>query len=345
MRAPKRQDLLRASGALLLWLALGVLVPSAAESGDDSHLPPPVVRKITKNGRRVVVTPPAPPPRRPVPVRPTPPAPTPTRPPTPPSNPPPLPQPGTLLPPNVRVVDPGAPTIPPPRRGARGSGEIQTPSLPPILDGEIGQGLPSRPPPKPRTRREPEPGDVGFRVARPGGALRVFRDESNPESRQLVIVMVGNPRIWRPAHTDVDEHGRPREVEALSVKANCMVAWVDGAEFPATRSVCAVARRDVELPLGEQDRVPGPVELPHQWRRLSCPLDERFALPQSAARLRHVAQSRGRDEARLNRRFRGNAVVAGSLGRGDRRIELRQRLGIVAAVTGVPGHRVGDLRA
>ncbi|MGE0192877.1 MAG: hypothetical protein AB7T63_12645 [Planctomycetota bacterium] len=91
--------------------------------------------------------------------------------------------------------------------------------------------LPERPPERPVVRNEPEPGEVSFQVARPGGLMRLYRDEVEAETRRIVV-MVGTPRIVRPAHERVDAQGRRRRVEELIVKANAIVAWVDRRGFP-----------------------------------------------------------------------------------------------------------------
>ena len=133
-----------------------------------------------------------------------------------------------------------------------------TPHLPPtpedgIVGDDIGVEVPPEPPPKPPPPEDPTDGDVGFRVARPGGALRVFRDSSDPSGKRLIVVMVGNPTIWRPAHTTTDDAGNPQQVDALTVKANNMVVWVDGTAF---RGLEAFVERDQDNEAGSPPEPP-----------------------------------------------------------------------------------------
>ena len=247
MRAATSRRVL--AGTALLLVAT-VSHPRSTRAGDERPLPPPIVRRVTTPRAAPRPVPQPIPQRQPIPV--PRPEPRPAPPPRPPSPTPPVvsapdghPQPGTLLPPTVRVVRPGAPLppVPKPPDAPRGSTDLPG-TAPPRPDDDIGAGLPAAPPPKPQQRAEPEDGDVGFRVARPGGALRVFKDESDPEGRRLIIVMVGNPRIWRPAHTEVDEDGRSQQVDELMVKANSMVAWVDGASFPGLDAYVRSSSKD-----------------------------------------------------------------------------------------------------
>ena len=102
--------------------------------------------------------------------------------------------------------------------------------------------LPERPPVRPVVRDEPEPGEVSFQVARPGGLMRLYRDEVEPETRRIVV-MVGTPRIVRPAHERVDDQGRRRHVEELVVKANAIVAWVERTPRRRHEADCDICQR------------------------------------------------------------------------------------------------------
>ncbi len=81
-------------------------------------------------------------------------------------------------------------------------------------------GLPIAPPPRPKGPPAPRPGSVAFDVSK-GGLLRLFPD-SEDETNRAVLVMIGNPRIHRPEHME-----GTTVVEALTIKANTLVAWVD----------------------------------------------------------------------------------------------------------------------
>ncbi|MCB9825669.1 MAG: hypothetical protein H6806_12425 [Planctomycetes bacterium] len=180
-------------------------------------LPPPVRRAV---GTGASASPgPAPGPSATAPLAPVVPGPAPPR-----------PWPST---PDATSPTPGLPAVPP-RPG--GTADAAAPSDGALVapggswfDGD--RVLPERPPVRPVVRDEPEPGEVSFQVARPGGLMRLYRDEVEPETRRIVV-MVGTPRIVRPAHERVDDQGRRRHVEELVVKANAIVAWVDRRGFP-----------------------------------------------------------------------------------------------------------------
>jgi len=123
--------------------------------------------------------------------------------------------------------------LPPPKIIVRkGRARPPTPPRPPAVTapvpapGEAAEDIPFRPPRRPEGRPELRPGDVTLDVARPGGLLRVLADGPQGSNRG-VLVMLGNPRIVRPAHV---KDGK--KAEALTIKANTIVAWVDLRGFP-----------------------------------------------------------------------------------------------------------------
>jgi hypothetical protein len=205
-------------GVVVALLALSCLGGHAV-AGEDPALPPPMVRRVRGPGGVPLQS-------APVPGRPAPPAS---------SGGEALPEPGPLPPPD-EAFPPGPPPRPdggpgavrPPRDGLPPEPGPAEPALP---DRPESGELPERPPPRPDVRAEPAPGEVGFQVARPGGLMRLYRDDEDPEHRRIVV-MVGTPRIERPAHVRTDDAGRQRRVEELVVKANAIVAWVDRRGFP-----------------------------------------------------------------------------------------------------------------
>src|SRR5688572_13994386 len=111
---------------------------------------------------------------------------------------------------------PPAPPRPPARPGAqpgavKGSDEEPLPA--PDPDGLV---TPTPRPPRPPGSPKAAPEDLEFHVERPGGVLKRFPDADG----SAAWVMVGNPRVFGQAHTRKDG----RQVEALSIKANRMVA-------------------------------------------------------------------------------------------------------------------------
>ncbi len=216
-----------AAGALFVACSVGSLAVDRRAAAADESLPPPVVRRIRgpsswpgegETNDSAVGARPAPPGRGFVGGI--------------------LPSSGALI---ARAdpppVPPPAPPPPPEPPAAPAPDEAPTPAPAPEpaprSDGAPPAAgvLPERPPPRPEVHQEPGPGEVGFQVARPGGLMRLYRDAVDPESRRIVV-MVGTPRIVRPAHDRVDEDGRTRRVEELVVKANVIVAWVDRRGFP-----------------------------------------------------------------------------------------------------------------
>ena len=86
--------------------------------------------------------------------------------------------------------------------------------------------IPFLPPDRPAGDPEVRPGDVTFKVARPGGLLRPYLD-GPPEAQRIVLVMLGSPRVHRPAHV---KDGK--QADALTIKANTIVAWADRRGIP-----------------------------------------------------------------------------------------------------------------
>lgn len=200
-----------------------------ADEGATSPLPPPRVRRLLGPGGTPL------------------PAPDPVRSPqeaaafAPPPRPAPAPVP--FAPGFARAEDlvPGAAPVPVqgPTRGRAGA---------PAGPEDFSAGLPPEAPPRPADDATPQPGEVGFEVARPGGSMRVFRDADNPE-QQRVVVMIGNPRIERPRHERSDSAGRSRTVEKLEIQANQLVAWIDRAGFPGVDAHGELrGRTDVPVP-------------------------------------------------------------------------------------------------
>ncbi|MDJ0523676.1 MAG: hypothetical protein QNJ90_16520 [Planctomycetota bacterium] len=145
------------------------------------------------------------------------------------------------LPPPQIIVRKGKRRPPPPAPAAP---VRPTPRAPAPTPRQPVDDLPFLPPERPQGPPEIRPGDVTFDVARPGGLLRLFPD-GPADSERAVLVMLGNPRIHRPAHV---KDGK--EVEALTIKANTMVAWVDRRGFPeadAFSGLSGAASRGVRL--------------------------------------------------------------------------------------------------
>jgi hypothetical protein len=87
-------------------------------------------------------------------------------------------------------------------------------------------GVPLTPPERPAGPTEIAPGAVTLEVARPGGLMHWFPDSADDTSR-VVVVMMGNPRIHRPAFTQDGQRA-----DALTIRATTIVAWVDRRGFP-----------------------------------------------------------------------------------------------------------------
>jgi hypothetical protein len=104
--------------------------------------------------------------------------------------------------------------------------------------------VPAAPPARPPQGPAVEPGDVTMDVAQGGkGAIRWFEDGPAGTDR-LVGVLLGNPRIHRPAHVDAEG----TRVEALTIKANTVVVWVDRRGFAELEAFGGLAEGKKPIP-------------------------------------------------------------------------------------------------
>ena len=201
-------------GTVVFAALLGCALLVGSAGAEEGPLPPPKVIK-----RRSTAPQPRPPQPRPPQPRPAPPpVPIPAQPradgPLPPPvvqrggvpvaprpAPPVAPRPSSTTP---AVPTPGAPTQPPPIAPAAGEDDI------PFVD-----------PGRPEGDQEVEPGDFLFDVQRPGGGIQRV---PAPEVGEGVDawVFLGTPRMQRTAYREGSE-----QVDALTIKANHIVAWVD----------------------------------------------------------------------------------------------------------------------
>lgn len=139
-----------------------------------------------------------------------------------PGRPPPVP--GALPRPASRRVAP-----PPAALGTRTGlpGAREAPPAPPVPGpgaGAPGLVSPSLRPPRPEGAPRARPEDLELHVEREGGVIRRFPEADGTAA----YVMAGNPRLAGAEHRRADG----KTVDALSIKANRIVLWVDERRVP-----------------------------------------------------------------------------------------------------------------
>lgn len=136
-----------------------------------------------------------------------------------------------------------APTRPAPSR--------PTPTRPPVAPrpgpgappGTAAEEIPFIDAGRPEGDAPIEPGDFLFDVARPGGGISPV---PTPELGKDVVALVilGTPRMHRTAFTEDGE-----TVDAMTLKANSIVAWVDQAKMPAGGGLADLSLDGPPLPV------------------------------------------------------------------------------------------------